>query len=181
MVLIQPLQHRSDNERQPNCGIYEHFAEPAAFSGWNELSPGNRFAIRAAGQASPKYWLRANAQAVVIAFERQVLTQLPVAQFNERSELLRPVARHASADGKYAEFLLLQQCRGEVFKIKKGIEPQRRTLIANAGAISQGETLDEARENLKEAIQLILEVNRENAFEDVDTARIIRERIVVGE
>jgi len=49
------------------------------------------------------------------------------------------------------------------------------------GAISQGETLDEARENLKEAIQLILEVNRENALEDVDTARIIREKIVVGE
>jgi predicted RNase H-like HicB family nuclease len=29
------------------------------------------------------------------------------------------------------------------------------------GAISQGETLDEARENLKEAIELILECNRE--------------------
>jgi predicted RNase H-like HicB family nuclease len=30
------------------------------------------------------------------------------------------------------------------------------------GAISQGETLDEARENLKEALSLMLEVNREN-------------------
>jgi predicted RNase H-like HicB family nuclease len=49
------------------------------------------------------------------------------------------------------------------------------------GAISQGETLDEARENLKDAIQLILEVNREKALDDVDEARIIRERIVVGE
>jgi len=28
------------------------------------------------------------------------------------------------------------------------------------GAISQGETLEEARENLKEAIELMLEVNR---------------------
>ena len=28
------------------------------------------------------------------------------------------------------------------------------------GAISQGETLDEARENLKEALELMLEVNR---------------------
>ena len=48
------------------------------------------------------------------------------------------------------------------------------------GAISQGETLDEARENLKEAIHLILEVNRDSALEDVDTARIIREEIVVS-
>lgn len=29
------------------------------------------------------------------------------------------------------------------------------------GAISQGETLEEARENLKEAIQLIMDANRE--------------------
>ena len=49
------------------------------------------------------------------------------------------------------------------------------------GAISQGETLEEARVNLKEAIHLILEVNREKALEDVDTARVIREKIVVGE
>jgi predicted RNase H-like HicB family nuclease len=49
------------------------------------------------------------------------------------------------------------------------------------GAISQGETLDEARENLKDAIQLILEVNREKALDDVDEAHIIREKIVVGE
>ena len=49
------------------------------------------------------------------------------------------------------------------------------------GAISQGETLEEARQNLKEAIHLILEVNRENALDDVDEARIIREQIVVGE
>jgi len=49
------------------------------------------------------------------------------------------------------------------------------------GAISQGETLEEARENLKEAIQLILEVNRELALQGVDRSRIIREPILVGE
>jgi predicted RNase H-like HicB family nuclease len=49
------------------------------------------------------------------------------------------------------------------------------------GAISQGETLEEARENLKEAIELILEVNRENALEGVEEAHIVRETIVVGE
>ena len=34
------------------------------------------------------------------------------------------------------------------------------------GAITQGQTLDEARENLKEAIQLVLEVQREIADEE---------------
>jgi predicted RNase H-like HicB family nuclease len=48
------------------------------------------------------------------------------------------------------------------------------------GANTQGETLDEARENLKEAIQLILEVNRERALEDVNESIAIREEIVVS-
>ena len=49
------------------------------------------------------------------------------------------------------------------------------------GAISQGETLEEARENLKEAIELILEVNREDALRDVQESTLIREKIVVGQ
>ena len=48
------------------------------------------------------------------------------------------------------------------------------------GANTQGETLEETRENLKEAIQLILEVNRERAREDVDESIAIREEIVVS-
>lgn len=47
------------------------------------------------------------------------------------------------------------------------------------GANTQGETLDEARESLKEAIQLILEVNRERALANVDESIVIREEIVV--
>ena len=47
------------------------------------------------------------------------------------------------------------------------------------GANTQGETLEETRENLKEAIQLILEVNRERARENVDEAIVIREEIDV--
>jgi predicted RNase H-like HicB family nuclease len=48
------------------------------------------------------------------------------------------------------------------------------------GAISQGETLDEARENLKEALSLMLEVNRENALQDVDESRVVRETIAIS-
>lgn len=48
------------------------------------------------------------------------------------------------------------------------------------GANTQGDTLDEARENLKEAIQLILDANRERALENVDETTAIREEIVVS-
>jgi len=47
------------------------------------------------------------------------------------------------------------------------------------GAVSQGETLEEARVNLKEAIELILECNRELAYRDIDAERVIREPILV--
>ena len=39
--------------------------------------------------------------------------------------------------------------------------------------------MDETRENLKEAIELILEVNRERALADVNESIVIREEIVV--
>jgi len=48
------------------------------------------------------------------------------------------------------------------------------------GAISQGETLEEARENLKDAIDLILECNHDFATRDIDITRVIREPIVVS-
>jgi predicted RNase H-like HicB family nuclease len=48
------------------------------------------------------------------------------------------------------------------------------------GAISQGETLEEARENLKEALQLMLGVNREKVLDGVDENRIVRESITVS-
>jgi predicted RNase H-like HicB family nuclease len=43
------------------------------------------------------------------------------------------------------------------------------------GANTQGETLDEARENLKEAVTLVLEANRMLAEEAVKGQEVIRE------
>jgi predicted RNase H-like HicB family nuclease len=43
------------------------------------------------------------------------------------------------------------------------------------GANTQGETLDEARENLREAVALVLEANRALAEEDLAGADVIRE------
>jgi len=48
------------------------------------------------------------------------------------------------------------------------------------GAITQGETLEETRENLKEALQLMLETNRELLGSPVPPRRILREKISVS-
>jgi predicted RNase H-like HicB family nuclease len=45
------------------------------------------------------------------------------------------------------------------------------------GANSQGATLEEARENLQEAIELVLEANREISRESLGAAKVIREPI----
>ena len=47
------------------------------------------------------------------------------------------------------------------------------------GANTQGETLDKARENLREAVQLIVEANREILQEQIEGHEIIREPILV--
>lgn len=48
------------------------------------------------------------------------------------------------------------------------------------GANTQGRTLDEARENLKEAAQLIIEANRELAQRETAGKHVIREELMVA-
>ena len=48
------------------------------------------------------------------------------------------------------------------------------------GANTQGATLDEARENLREAITLVVEANRELAAATLGEGEFVRERIAVG-
>jgi predicted RNase H-like HicB family nuclease len=45
------------------------------------------------------------------------------------------------------------------------------------GANSQGATLDEARENLREAAALVLEANRSLAEEQLGDAEVVRESL----
>jgi predicted RNase H-like HicB family nuclease len=49
------------------------------------------------------------------------------------------------------------------------------------GANTQGDSLEEARENLAEAVRLILETNRELARREAEGHDVIRERIAVSE
>lgn len=47
------------------------------------------------------------------------------------------------------------------------------------GANTQGETLEETRENLNEAVTLVLEANRTIAEESIGKAEVIRETFVL--
>jgi len=49
-----------------------------------------------------------------------------------------------------------------------------------AGANTQGATLEEARENLREAVALVLEANREVAREEAGTSDVIREPLKIA-
>lgn len=48
------------------------------------------------------------------------------------------------------------------------------------GANTQGRTLDEARNNLQEAVQLILESNRELARRDIGQRTVVREPLRIA-
>ena len=48
------------------------------------------------------------------------------------------------------------------------------------GANAQGATLDEARENLQEAIELVLEANRTLAEETLTGKNVIREQLPIA-
>ena len=45
------------------------------------------------------------------------------------------------------------------------------------GANSQGATIEEARDNLKDAVRLILEVNRELARRETEGREVVREEL----
>lgn len=47
------------------------------------------------------------------------------------------------------------------------------------GANTQGKTIDGARENLRDAVQLIIEVNRELLLQQMEGHEIIREPLMV--
>ena len=48
------------------------------------------------------------------------------------------------------------------------------------GANTQGATLEEARENLKEAVQLVIEANRKIAEQEIVDKIVIREKIEIS-
>ena len=49
-----------------------------------------------------------------------------------------------------------------------------------SGANTQGETLEEARENLKEAIYLVMEANKMLASKTIESNNIIKEPLILN-
>ena len=47
------------------------------------------------------------------------------------------------------------------------------------GANTQGRTLEEARENLKEAVALIIKANRQLAEQELDGKEVVREELLI--
>ena len=58
-------------------------------------------------------------------------------------------------------------------------KPTYRELAVRTGANTQGATIDEARDNLKEAVMLVLEANRELSQEAIRGADVIREDFIL--
>ena len=48
------------------------------------------------------------------------------------------------------------------------------------GANTQGETLEETRENLKDAVVIVLEANRELTEQAMAGKKVVKEEIIVG-
>ena len=55
-----------------------------------------------------------------------------------------------------------------------------RTVAEIPGAHTQGATLQEARENLKDAVKLVMEANRELARPELEDPSAIREEIEIA-
>jgi predicted RNase H-like HicB family nuclease len=47
------------------------------------------------------------------------------------------------------------------------------------GANTQGETLEEARANLEEAVTMVLDANRERSEQSLERAQVIRETLIL--
>src|SRR5713226_154761 len=112
-------------------------ARPPLSTAIRQSRPRTPLAVGTARQPSPIHRLGTNAQAVVIALQRQVFPAPPMAQLDERAELLRPVARHSAADRKDSKAFFLEQRRRKIFQILKRIESKTRLAFFVALAVCQ--------------------------------------------
>src|SRR6185312_15065483 len=133
--LAESLKQCGAHDRQADGGVDEDFTEAATFIRRDEFAPGDGLRIRRAGKASPVDGLRADADAVMVALEWDVFSGAADTQFTVRAELLRPVARHAAADGEDADLLLRQERFREVVEVKERIVAELGLAFAGAHAI----------------------------------------------
>src|SRR5690349_11238915 len=118
----QALQHSAGNQRQRHGRIIENLRELAALFRRDEFPPRNCFRVRTATQPSPAHGLGADAQAVVVAFKRQLLVAAPREQLRVYAKLLRPVARNTPANRKNAHALGCQHGIRKFLEVFERIE-----------------------------------------------------------
>src|SRR5207245_1110540 len=135
----EPLQHRSHDQRQRHGRVIEYFRKPPAFLRRNEFPPGNRLSVCAAAQPAPAYRLRTYSYAIVVTLQRQLSITAPRQQLGINAELLRPIARHATAHGKNSHAFSRQHRVGKLLEILEGIESQQRALVFLPGNLMQRE------------------------------------------
>src|SRR5258708_40038860 len=82
--------------------------------------------------------LRADAHSVMVALEFHVFAGAAHTQLAIRTELLRPVARHAAANGEYAQPGLLQEGLSKIVQIEERIVTELRLALASAHAVGKG-------------------------------------------
>src|ERR1700691_1754287 len=135
---LQTLQHSRHDQRQDHRSIHKDLAKFPTLRRRHKLSPRNRLAVRTTRKPAPIDRLRADAQSVVIALQGKVFPSPAVAQFDERSKLLRPVARNASADGENSQAFLAKKGCGKVFQVFERIEAEAGLSFFVALAVGQG-------------------------------------------
>src|SRR5437868_3710464 len=85
------------------------------------------------------HWLGADADAVVIALQRNIFAHAAMPQLDKWAKLLGPVSGHASADSQNSQLFLAEQSRSEVFQIFERIEAQFMTARAFTHAVGQSD------------------------------------------
>lgn len=89
---------------------------------------------------------------------------------------LGPLGGGGSREGRLVVMRLMTNWTAVFVEVPEGYAAFVEEL---PGANSQGATLDEARENFEEAIELVLEANRTLAKEVVAGKRVIREQLPI--
>src|SRR4051812_40588989 len=92
------LQQPDHKERPNDRRITQHFGKAPAFFRWYKLSPRNTFLIGTATQSAPIIGLRTNAYPIPESRRRYIEAEPRVTDLNVRPDLLRPIARHSSAN-----------------------------------------------------------------------------------
>jgi|GEM_PF-170158 predicted RNase H-like HicB family nuclease len=91
----------------------------------------------------------------------------------------RPGSSHSAPRAprdNYQKTCMIRVIKGMIMKYTVVLEPQEEggftvQCVEIPGAISQGETREEALANIKEAIELVLDVQREKLYRKTSTAR----------